>query len=78
MAWNESPQTKILQFVEPFFPGCKVEVRGSRMRRGTGGHKAPYTAYLVVDGKVLVSAQERNWRQAYKTLQINISKTSLV
>lgn len=78
MAWNESPQSKVLQFAEPLFPGCKVEVRGSRNRRGTGGYKAPYTAYLLVDGKVRATGQERNWRTAYKTLQIAISKLGVV
>lgn len=77
MAWNESPQSKVRQFAEPLFPGRKVEVCGNR---GTarGGKKPPYTAQLLVDGKVLASVQERNWRTAYKTLQIAISKSNLI
>jgi hypothetical protein len=43
-----------------------------------GGKKRPFTAYLYVDGKVVATAQERDWRTAYKTLQINISKGSIL
>ena len=74
MAWNETPQAKVLKFAEPLFPGRKVEVAGSRKTRATGGKRPPYIAHLMVDGKVIATAQERNWRQAYKTLQIVISK----
>lgn len=77
MAWNESPQSKVLQFAETLFPGSKVEVSGSRLRRATGGKKAPYTAYLLVDGKVRATGQDRDWRKAYKTLQIAISKLNI-
>jgi len=77
MAWNESPQSKVFKFAEPLFPGQAIAVHGYR-GSARGGKKAPYTAQLLVDGKVVATAQERNWRLAYKTLQINISKTSLV
>lgn len=59
-------------------PGRAVEVKGYRKARGTGGKKAPYTAQLFLDGKVILSAQERDWRMAYKTLQIQISKGNIV
>jgi len=78
MAWNETPQAKVLKFAEPLFPGRKVEVRGYRPTRGTGGRKSPYTAHLFVDGRVVATAQERNWRQAYKILQITISKGNIL
>ncbi len=72
-----SPQKQIRQFVESMYPGHEIEVCGKRppMR---GGKKPPYTAYLVIDGKVVATAQERNWRKAYKTLQINISKGNIL
>jgi len=73
-----SPQKQIQQLVETMFPGRKVEVSGYRKARGTGGRKNPYTAHLIVDGQVIATAQERNWRQAYKTLQINISKGNIL
>jgi hypothetical protein len=75
MAWNESPQSKILQFAQPLFPGSKVEVSGNR-NTARGGKKPPYTACLLVDGKVRATGQDRNWRTACKTLQIAISKLS--
>ena len=40
MAWNESPQSKILQFAQPLFPGSKVEVSGNR-NTARGGKKPP-------------------------------------
>jgi hypothetical protein len=73
-----SPQKQIQQLVEPMFPGRLVEVRGHRKTRGAGGKKPPYTAHLIIDGKVVVTAQEKNWRTAYKTLQINISKGNIL
>jgi len=77
MAWNETPQSKVIKFAEPLFPGREVEARGYRCF-ARGGKRAPYTAQLIVDGRVVATAQELNWRTAYKTLQINVSKTSLV
>ena len=73
MAWNETPQAKVFKFAEPLFPGREVEVHGYR-GSARGGKKPPYTAQLLVDGHVVASAQEKNWRTAYKTLQITISK----
>jgi len=73
-----SPQKQIQQLVEPMFPGRKVEVSGYRKARGPGGRKNPYTAHLIVDGQVIATTQERNWRQAYKTLQITISKGNIL
>jgi len=72
-----SPQKQIQQLVESLFPAQEVEVHGYR-GSARGGKKAPYTAQLMVDGKVVATAQERNWRQAYKTLQINISKGNIL
>ena len=72
-----SPQMQILQLVESMYPGRNVEVSGERPPP-RGGKKRPYTACLVIDGKVVVTAQERNWRTAYKTLQINISKGNIL
>jgi len=72
-----SPQKQIQQLVESLFPAHEVEVHGYR-GSARGGKKAPYTAQLMVDGKVVATAQERNWRQAYKTLQINISKGNIL
>lgn len=65
---------QIHQFVESIYPGHDIAVKGYRNRRGTGGKKSPYTAQLFLNGKVIMSVQERNWRMAYKTLQINLSK----
>lgn len=64
---------QVRQFMESMYPGQKVEVCGKRppMR---GGKKPLYTAFLIIDDKVVATAQERNWRMAYKTLQINASK----
>lgn len=77
MAWNETPQSKVRTFAESIYPGHTVEVNGQR-GSARGGKKPPYTAFLVVDGKVVATAQEKNWRMAYKTLQINISKGSIL
>jgi hypothetical protein len=75
---TESPQMKVREFVESMYPGHDVEVKGYRSLRGAGGKRAQYTAQLFMNGKVVISAQERDWRKAYKTLQIQISKGSVV
>jgi hypothetical protein len=75
---TESPQMKVRELVESMYPGHEVEVKGYRSSRGAGGKKPPYTAQLFLDGKVIMSAQERDWRKAYKTLQINLSKGNIV
>ena len=72
-----SPQMQIRYLVESMYPGRNVEVSGERPAP-RGGKKRPYTACLVIDGKVVATAQERNWRTAYKTLQINISKGNIL
>jgi hypothetical protein len=72
-----SPQVQIRQFVESMYPGRIIEVSGERPA-SRGGKKRPYTARLVIDGKVVATAQERNCRTAYKTLQINISKGNIL
>lgn len=69
---------KVRELVESMYPGHEVEVKGYRKTRGTGGKRAPYTAQLFLDGRVVISAQERDWRKAYKTLQIQISKGNIV
>jgi len=72
-----TPQARITQLAECLYPGRIIKVTGERppMR---GGKKRPFTAYLFVDHKVVASAQERDWRTAYKTLQIQISKGNIV
>jgi len=77
MAWNETPQSKVFKFAEPLFPGQELEVCGYRCS-ARGGKKPPYTAQLFVDGHMVASAQDKNWRSAYKTLQINISKGNIL
>jgi len=69
-----TPQMQIKEFVESIHPGRAVEVKGYRKTRGAGGKKPPYTAQVFVDGRVFMTAQERDWRVAYKTLQIALSK----
>ena len=76
---NITPQAKTKELAELLHPGHEVEVKGYRSSsRGAGGKKPPYTAQLFLDGKVIMSAQERDWRKAYKTLQINLSKGNIV
>ena len=75
---TKSPQMQIKEFVEDMHPGVEVEVKGYRKVLGAGGKKPLYTAQVFLDGKVIMSAQERDWRMAYKTLQINLSKGSIV
>ena len=75
---NITPQAKTKELAELLHPGCQVEVKGYRSTRGTGGKRAPYTAQLFLNGRVVISAQERDWRKAYKTLQINLSKGNIV
>lgn len=77
MAKIISPQMQIKQFVESMYPGCTVKVSGERPP-ARGGKKRPYTACLTINGKIVVTAQERDWRKAYKTLQINISKGNIL
>jgi hypothetical protein len=68
-----SPQDQIKQLVSDMYPGRDIVVKGRR-NPPRGGKKYPYRASLVIDGKTIFTVEERNWRTAYKTLQIIISK----
>ncbi len=70
-----SPKQRIKQFVESMYPNRRVDVSGHRMRASKKGEKYPlFLTTVRLGGKLLVSAAERNWRMAYKTLQINLNK----
>jgi len=74
-----TPQIQIKEFVESIHPGHFVEVKGYRpSARGAGGKKPLYTAQVFIDGRVFMTAQERDWRLAYKTLQVVLSKVGVV
>lgn len=74
---NITPQARVKQLAEMMYPGTTVEVGGCRpSARSSGGKKPKYNAGVKIDGKYVVSAQERNWRTAYKTLEIMLTKLS--
>lgn len=74
-----SPQKQLKQYVESMYPDrkCSVDVRGYRPSR-RDGKRARYHAHVYLGLKLLAYAEEYNWRQAYKTLRINIDKGIVV
>lgn len=72
---NITPQFRVKQLASYMFPDTDVTVQGHRplMR---GGKKPKYQATVAVDGKVVARAEDRSWRQCYKTLEIILSKSS--
>lgn len=64
---------QIKQLVECLYPGHEVIVTGSRPPP-RGGKRYPYRACVIINGKTTFAAEERNWRMAYKSLQIDISR----
>lgn len=70
-----SPQAKVKQIAEMMYPDAEVEVAGRRPP-ARGGKKYKYQAAVVVDGKYVAFVEERNWRMAYKSLEIALSKSA--
>jgi len=72
-----SPKEQVTLLAHTLYPGHEVLVMGFRPRP-RGGKKRPFTVQLIVDGKIFMTAQERDPRTAYKTLQIKLSKGSIL
>lgn len=68
---NGSPKAKVLEILIHFNPGYVCEVRGTRIKGRFGGD---FLAEAVVRDNVVARARHRNWRRAYKDLEVEVSK----
>lgn len=81
--FKPNPKKQVeLKFVELFGRGHKLEVHGARMtpeecRRH--GYRCTtrdglYVSELFVDGELLATAMDRDWRLSYKKLKFEVEK----
>ena len=67
---------QIAQMAQVLYPESLIEVTGSR-KRHNGGKKPPFIVQVNVDGRCLLTAVERDWKTAYKTAGIKLSKGAM-
>ena len=72
-----SPKAQVTMLAHTLYPGRDIIVLGHRPRP-RGGKKRPFTVQIIMNGKIFMTAQERDPRTAYKTLQIKLSKGSIL
>ena len=72
-----SPKEQVTMLAHTLYPGHDIIVMGFRPRP-RGGKKRPFTVQIIMDGKIFMTAQERDPQTAYKTLQIKLSKGSIL
>jgi hypothetical protein len=70
--FGTSPKENVAQAVRLFYPNANVEVHGTRVKGRFGGY---FLAEVFVDGRRLSQARHRDWRTAYKSLQIEFAKS---
>lgn len=72
-----SPKDQVTMLAHTLYPDRNVVILGHRPRP-RGGKKRPFTVQIIMDGKIFMTAQERDPRTAYKTLHIKLSKGSIL
>lgn len=72
-----SPKEQVTMLAHALYPNADIVILGHRPRP-RGGKKRPFTVQVILNGKIFMTAQERDPRTAYKTLQIKLSKGSIL
>lgn len=76
---NTSPKGRVTQLaLHCAGEGATVVVLGERLKRRGGGPKPPFYASVLVNGTRVASATHRDWRKAYKGLEIELSKMGIL
>jgi hypothetical protein len=66
-----SPKGRVANIAGIIYPEAQIEVRGSRV---SGNNSHNYVTEVVVNGTILAAGSHRDWRKAYKSLEIEFSK----
>lgn len=74
-----SPKARVAQLAELLAPeGSQVEIHGERPKRRGGGPKPPFSAWVEVNNVRVAFVSDRDWRKAYRGLEIKLSKTGVL
>lgn len=68
---NVSPKSRVAHAVSMVHPDANIEVRGTRVKGKMGGY---FLAEVNVNGSTVSRARHRDWRTAYKSLEIEFAK----
>lgn len=69
-----NPKARVAALAEIVRPGEFIEVRGGRVKGRSGGY---FLAEVAAAGRVIACSKDRNWRRAYKGLEIELSKLGI-
>lgn len=65
------PKEKVAEAVRIVYPDANIEVRGTRVKGRFGGQ---FLAEVNVNNNTLARCSHRDWRSAYKSLEIEFAK----
>ena len=71
---SNSPKGRVAQAVSLVHPNASIEVRGTRVKGRFGGY---FLAEVIVNGNTVSRARHKDWRTAYKSLEIEFAKNYL-
>ena len=70
-----SPKARVIQLASLVSSAAAFEVRGTRVKGRFGGY---FLAEVSGDGHVLARFQHRDWRKAYKGLEIELARAGIM
>lgn len=68
---KQGPKEKVAEAVRIVYPNETIEVRGVRIKGPYGGH---FLAEVNVNDRTLARSSHKDWRTAYKSLEIEFAK----
>lgn len=66
-----SPKGRVANIASIAYPNAIIEVRGTRVKGRFGGN---FLVQVNINNNTVVRAQHKDWRKAYKMLEIELSK----
>jgi hypothetical protein len=69
-----SPKARVVALGEMVRPGEPITVRGVRVKGRGGGY---FLAEISAGERVIARSRDRDWRKAYKGLEIELSKIGI-
>ena len=73
---RNTPKARVIRAAELIVrQGAEIEVRGARVKGRFGGY---FLAEASADGRVLARSRDRNWRKAYKGLEIELCRQAVI
>jgi hypothetical protein len=73
---NNTPKGRVLRAAELVVPhGINIEIRGERVKSQGGSY---FLAELVAGNRTLARSRHRDWRKAYKGLEIELCRLAQI